>query len=151
MLGGAATITVVLLAFGYRLRGSGKLGHTGGVGAWGLLVAAACQLNGLDPLIGGVGAMLGMLIPHGEVYMVRTLRQTAAYFATGALRFAMLAPLFPAVITPAVLAGVVHVTTFYLGRKAFERGYVKDAVEVGEIMCGALGYGALLVLLAGGM
>lgn len=152
-------LSIFLLGAAYRLRGWGQFLNTesqgdGGTFArrlfWAASVGVVAGALGLNPAMSFIGAFLGMLIPHGSFYEVRSVREAAGIFAIGAARFALAASpaIAPGLITVAALSGAIHIAAYRLGTVALDRQLVKDPLNVSEPLIGAIGYGVLLFILA---
>lgn len=142
-------ISAILAGVAYRLRGWGKFlsGTFERRLFWSCIVAAIFALNNLDPRLPSLAAFIGMLIPHGKVYEVRTKLQALGMFIVGSTRFALLS----LVSLPLVLlSGLLQTLSYRIGTVAYDKRYVKDPLLISEPLVGVFGYGLVIWLLAKG-
>lgn len=133
-------LTAFFLSVSYRLRGWGGFLH----GTferrmfWVCSVMIACLLNGSvvgSTLLAGVGAYLGLLIPHGKWFDVSTLEKSFILSAIYFCRIVLIC--LPFGFHPVYFAyfSIIITAGYWLGHKALHETGI-DALLIAELIAG---------------
>lgn len=132
----AAAIVIALCAVAYRLRGNAfPAGTTSGRILWTAAILAAT-----GNVMSAAGAFIGLLIPHGKWYYMKTVEQWAVIIGIYTVRSFLIG--LPGILS--IPVGAACAGAHYLGWVFYRRNGT-DPLKVAEPIIGAI-YGAAILI-----